>query len=139
VAPNVILDTLRMIQRIFLWKGNKEGHKISLVSSKKVYNPKRERGLGLRYPAILDKVLSAKISWRWLEIPNIFGNDFGGRNTPPQSLKESSSSGRVKTQGRSSRMRLGTIKDLSETIGSRNYKMDPGHTSREIRGNKLYP
>jgi hypothetical protein len=68
-APNFILNTLRMIQRRFLWQGNKEGHKISLVSWQKVCNPKKAGGLGLRDPAILNKVLSAKIWWRWLKRP----------------------------------------------------------------------
>jgi hypothetical protein len=68
-APNFILNTLRTIQRKFLWQGNKEGHKITLVSWGKVYNPKKAGGIGLRDPTILNKVLSAKIWWIWLKRP----------------------------------------------------------------------
>ena len=60
-APSSIHNTLRSIQRIFLWQGIKEGRKISLVSWQKICNPKKVGGLGLRDPAILNKVLSAKI------------------------------------------------------------------------------
>jgi hypothetical protein len=52
-----------------MWQGNKEGRKMSLVSWKKVCSPKKDGGLGLRDPAILNKVLSAKIWWRWLKRP----------------------------------------------------------------------
>jgi hypothetical protein len=93
-----------MIQRSFLWQGIKEGRKMSLVSWQKVCNPKKAGGLGLRDPTILNKVLSAKIWWRWLKDPKIFGHDCGGKNTPPQPRKKSSSGGMVKAQGRSSGM-----------------------------------
>jgi hypothetical protein len=68
-APNFILNTLRNIQRSFLWQGTKEGRKFTLVSWKKVCKPKNLGGLGLRDPTILNKVLSAKIWWRWLKRP----------------------------------------------------------------------
>jgi hypothetical protein len=68
-APTFILNTLRMLQRSFLWQGNKEGRKMSLVSWQKVCNPKKAGGLGLWDPTILNKVLSAKIWWRWLKRP----------------------------------------------------------------------
>jgi hypothetical protein len=42
---------------------------MTLVSWQKVCNPKKVGGLGLRDPAILNKVLSAKIWWRWLKRP----------------------------------------------------------------------
>jgi hypothetical protein len=67
VAPNFILTTIRNIQRRFLWQGTKEERKITLVSWQKVCKPKKEGGLGLRDPAILNKVLSEKIWWRWLK------------------------------------------------------------------------
>jgi len=69
VAPIFILNTLRKIQRSFLWKGTKEGCKMALVSWKKVCILKNVGVLGLRDPSILNKVLSEKIWWRWLKGP----------------------------------------------------------------------
>ena len=46
-APTFILNTLRMLQRSFLWQGNKEGRKMSLVSWNKVCSPKKDGGLWL--------------------------------------------------------------------------------------------
>jgi hypothetical protein len=42
---------------------------MTLVSWQKVCKPKKAGGLGLRDPTLLNKVLSAKIWWRWLKIP----------------------------------------------------------------------
>jgi hypothetical protein len=51
-APTFILNTLRTLQRSFLWQGNKEGCKISLVSWQKVCTSEKEwrtRPLRLNY------------------------------------------------------------------------------------------
>jgi hypothetical protein len=69
VAPSFILNTLRNIQRNFLWQVSKEGGKLALVSWKKTCKPKYAGGLSLKDPSILNKVLSAKIWWRWLKRP----------------------------------------------------------------------
>jgi hypothetical protein len=69
VAPIFILNTLRKIQRSFLWKGTKEGCKMALVSWKKMCRPKHARGLRLKDPSILNKFLSEKIWWIWLKRP----------------------------------------------------------------------
>jgi hypothetical protein len=42
---------------------------MTLVSWQKVCKVKKAGGLGLRDPTLLNKVLSAKIWWRWLKIP----------------------------------------------------------------------
>jgi len=42
---------------------------MALVSLDKLCQPKEHGGLGLRDPSIMNKVLSAKIWWRWLKIP----------------------------------------------------------------------
>ena len=60
-APTFILNTLRTLQRSFLWQGNKEGCKISLVNWQKVCTSEKEwrtRRLRLNY---LNKALSAQI------------------------------------------------------------------------------
>jgi hypothetical protein len=41
---------------------------MTLVSGKKVCRLKQAGGLGLSDPSLLNKVLSAKIWWRWLKI-----------------------------------------------------------------------
>jgi len=56
-----ILTIIINIQRIFLWKGAKDGCKWDLVSWKKTCRPKHAGGLRLRDPSILNKVLNAKI------------------------------------------------------------------------------
>jgi hypothetical protein len=61
-ALTFILNTLRMIQRRFMWQGNKEGRKTSLVSWQRVCNPKKAGGLGLWDPSILKKFLRLKSS-----------------------------------------------------------------------------
>jgi hypothetical protein len=68
-APNFVLSTIKSLQRNFLWQGLNTGKKIALVSWDKLCQPKEQGGLGLRDPAIMNKVLSAKIWWRWLKKP----------------------------------------------------------------------
>jgi hypothetical protein len=68
-ALKFVLTTIKSLQRNFIWKGLNTGKKIALVSWDKLCRPKEQGGLGLRDPFIMNKVLSAKIWWRWLKIP----------------------------------------------------------------------
>jgi hypothetical protein len=68
-APKFILTAIKSIQRNFLWQGLAKEKKIALVSWDKLCKPKKQGGLGLRDPGIMNKVLSAKIWWRWLKHP----------------------------------------------------------------------
>jgi hypothetical protein len=68
-APKFVLTTIKSLQRNFIWQGLNTGKKIALVSWDKLCRPKEQGGLGLRDPFIMNKVLSAKIWWRWLKIP----------------------------------------------------------------------
>jgi hypothetical protein len=68
-APRFVLTTIKNLQRNFIWQGFNTGKKIALVSWDKLCRPKEQGGLGLRDPFIMNKVLSAKIWWRWLKIP----------------------------------------------------------------------
>jgi hypothetical protein len=68
-APKFVLNTIKGIQRNFIWQGLNTGKKMALVSWDKLCRPKEQGGLGLRDPVIMNKVLSAKIWWRWLKIP----------------------------------------------------------------------
>jgi hypothetical protein len=68
-APNFILSAIKTLQRNFLWKGLKTGKKLALISWEKLCRPKAQGGLGIRDPSTMNKVLSAKIWWRWLKRP----------------------------------------------------------------------
>jgi hypothetical protein len=68
-APRFVLSTIKNLQRNFFWHGLNTGKKMALVSWDKLCCPKEQGGLGLRDPFIMNKVLSAKIWWRWLKHP----------------------------------------------------------------------
>ena len=55
----------------FLWGGPKQQRKWALVSWKNVMKRKEEEGLGMRDPEMLNKVLGAKLWWRWLKEPKL--------------------------------------------------------------------
>eukprot|EP00253_Pinus_taeda_P032242 PITA_32242 len=65
-APKGVLQQIRNIQRDFLWGKGEEKNKWALVAWDKICKPKSHGGLGLHDPDILDKVLGAKLWWRWL-------------------------------------------------------------------------
>lgn len=74
-APNFILT--------------KEERKITLVSWQKVCKPKKDGGIGLKDPPILNKILSAKISWRWLKRPqDLWARLWRKKYTPTTQEKE---------------------------------------------------
>jgi hypothetical protein len=79
-----------------MWKGIKEGHKISLVRWKKVCNPKKEGDLGLRDLATLNKVLTTKIWWRWLKRPKDLWSRLWRKKYTSKTPKNKSSYGMVK-------------------------------------------
>ena len=65
-ALKSIIKQIRNIQRNFLWGGS-EGNKMwPLVDWKTICTPKSIGGLGLRDPLDNNKVMSAKIWWRWV-------------------------------------------------------------------------
>jgi hypothetical protein len=66
-ALDFILTSIKNLQRNVLWKGAKNEWKIALISWEKICKPKLKGGLGLWDPTILNKVLSAKIWWRWIK------------------------------------------------------------------------
>jgi hypothetical protein len=68
-TPKFVLTTIKILQRNFIWQGLNTGKKIALVSWENLFQPKAQGGLGLRDPFIMNKVLSAKIWWRWLKHP----------------------------------------------------------------------
>ena len=65
-APKSIIKKIKNIHRNFLW-GWKEGNrKWPLVDWQTICTPKALGGLGLRDPLDKNKVMSAKIWWRWV-------------------------------------------------------------------------
>ena len=65
-APTNIVTNIKNIQRDFLWGKGEEKKKWILVAWDRVCKPKSHGGLGLHDPGIINRVLGAKIWWRWL-------------------------------------------------------------------------
>jgi hypothetical protein len=61
---------------------------MTLVSWQKVCKVKKVGGLGLRDSTLLNKVLSAKIWWRWLKRPQDLWARLWRKNTPQKSQRE---------------------------------------------------
>jgi len=66
---------MREIFGKFIWGGPKQQRKWALVSWKNVTKRKEEGGLGVRDPEIINKILGAKLWWRWVQ----GGNDIWKR------------------------------------------------------------
>eukprot|EP00253_Pinus_taeda_P026312 PITA_26312 len=66
-SPAGVINNIRNIQRDFLWGKGEEKKKWALVAWDRVCKPKSHGGLGLHDPGILNRVLGAKIYWRWLK------------------------------------------------------------------------
>eukprot|EP00253_Pinus_taeda_P015937 PITA_15937 len=65
-VPQGVCTKIREILRKFIWGGSSQQKKWALVSWKHLTKRKEEGGLGLRDPDKLNKVLGAKLWWRWL-------------------------------------------------------------------------
>eukprot|EP00253_Pinus_taeda_P006547 PITA_06547 len=65
-APKGVCTKMKEIFGKFIWGGPKQQRKWALVSWKNLTKRKEEGGLGLRDPEILNKVLGAKLWWRWM-------------------------------------------------------------------------
>lgn len=65
-TPKVLIKKIWEIQRIFLWGSMEIKQKWALVDWEMMCKPKHVGGLQLRDPKITNKVLSAKIWWRWV-------------------------------------------------------------------------
>eukprot|EP00253_Pinus_taeda_P026517 PITA_26517 len=65
-APIGICAKIRAIIRNFIWRGVDQKKKWALVSWGQLTERKEKGGLGLRDPETLNKVLGAKLWWRWL-------------------------------------------------------------------------
>jgi hypothetical protein len=68
-APRFVLSAIKNLQRNFFWQGINSGKKMALVSWDKLCCMKEHGGLGLKDPFLMNKILSAKIWWRWLKHP----------------------------------------------------------------------
>lgn len=65
-APKGILNQMRIIQRSFLWSGNSEKKKWSLVAWQKLCKPKDRGGLNLVDHSVVNRICGAKIWWKWV-------------------------------------------------------------------------
>eukprot|EP00253_Pinus_taeda_P015062 PITA_15062 len=65
-APVGVCDKIREIIRKFIWSGSDQKKKWALVSWSQLTERKEKGGLGLRDPETLNRVLGAKLWWRWL-------------------------------------------------------------------------
>eukprot|EP00253_Pinus_taeda_P013830 PITA_13830 len=65
-APLGICTRIREIIRNFIWRGADQKKKWALASWSQLTERKEKGGLGLRDPEILNRVLGAKLWWRWL-------------------------------------------------------------------------
>jgi exonuclease III len=68
-APVSVIKAIRSIQRNFLWQGHHSNKKWALVGWEKLCKPKKLGGLGIRDPGKMNKVMGAKMWWRWLQYP----------------------------------------------------------------------
>eukprot|EP00253_Pinus_taeda_P011858 PITA_11858 len=67
LAPTSVITNIRNIQRDFLWGKGEEKKKWALMAWDRVCKPKSHGGLGLHDPGSLNRVIGAKIWWRWLK------------------------------------------------------------------------
>lgn len=65
--PVGVITNIRNIQRDFLWGKGEKNKKWALVAWDKVYKPKSHGGSSIHDPGILNRLLGAKIWWRWLK------------------------------------------------------------------------
>lgn len=66
-ASKGVCAKLREIFGKFIWGGPAQQRKWALVSWANLIQRKEEGGLGVRDPETLNKVLGAKLWWRWLQ------------------------------------------------------------------------
>lgn len=65
-APLGVCVKIRDVIRNFIWQGFDQKKKWALVSWSQLTERKEKGGLGLRDPETLNRVLGAKLCWRWL-------------------------------------------------------------------------
>eukprot|EP00253_Pinus_taeda_P029331 PITA_29331 len=65
-APAGVCAKIKEIIRKFIWSGSDQKKKWALVSWSQLTERKEKGGLGLRDPEALNRVLGAKLWWRWL-------------------------------------------------------------------------
>jgi len=69
-VPKWVLKEIKNLQRNFLWGSSGPNRKWALVKRENVCLPKKVGGIRLRDPEHSNKVMGAKIWWRWLAYPN---------------------------------------------------------------------
>eukprot|EP00253_Pinus_taeda_P017254 PITA_17254 len=79
-APLGVCTRKREVIRNFIWRGVDQKKKWALASWSQLTKRKEKGGLGLRDPEILNRVLGAKLWWRWLGGAMIYGKPYGKKN-----------------------------------------------------------
>eukprot|EP00253_Pinus_taeda_P020669 PITA_20669 len=68
-APKWVLKAINNLQRNFFWGSTGLNRKWALVKWEKACLPKKAGGIGLRDPEHSNRIMGAKIWWRWLSYP----------------------------------------------------------------------
>eukprot|EP00253_Pinus_taeda_P008746 PITA_08746 len=92
-APAGVCAKIREIIRKFIWSGSDQKKKWALVSWSQLTERKEKGGLGLRDPEVLNRVLGAKLWWRWLSGGNdlwktIWKTKYRMPNSPVEILRQ---------------------------------------------------
>eukprot|EP00253_Pinus_taeda_P008598 PITA_08598 len=69
-APKWVLKAIKKLQRNFLWGSTGPNRKWALVKWEKACLPKMGGGIGLRDSEHSNKIMGAKIWWKWLTYPD---------------------------------------------------------------------
>eukprot|EP00253_Pinus_taeda_P010380 PITA_10380 len=92
-APAGVCAKIREIIRKFIWSGSDQKKKWALVLWSQLTERKEKGGLGLRDPEVLNRVLGAKLWWRWLSGGNdlwktIWKTKYRMPNSPVEILRQ---------------------------------------------------
>jgi hypothetical protein len=66
-APKGILQTIRAIQRDFLWRGAESKKRWALVAWENVCKPKCKGDMELQDPQVTNEAYGVKLWWRWVK------------------------------------------------------------------------
>lgn len=77
--PKNICYSIEKLMRNFLWSGNDNHQRMHYVSWKKIYLPKEEGGLGVKYISEVNEACFLKLGWRAISTNNLWATWFRSR------------------------------------------------------------
>lgn len=77
--PKSICYSIEKLMRNFLWSGNDNHQRMHYVSWKKIYPPKEEGGLGVKYISEVNEACFLKLGWRAISTNNPWATWFRSR------------------------------------------------------------